>query len=58
LRERQILGGTAEAQPFGNRNEVTKVAALGHAAMLSVRPSADHDWASFAERSTVPSITP
>ena len=36
LRERQVFGGTAEAQPLGNRNEVTKVAALGHAAMLSV----------------------
>ena len=58
LRERQVFGGTAEAQPLGNRNEVTKVAALGHAAMLSVQLSADHGWASFAERSTVPSITP
>jgi hypothetical protein len=32
LRERQIFGGTAEAQPLRNGNEVTKVAALGHAA--------------------------
>lgn len=40
LRERQVFGGTAEAQPLGNRNEVTKVAALGHAAMLSVCPIA------------------
>jgi hypothetical protein len=37
LREWEIFGGSAEAEPLGNRNEVTKVAALGHAAMLSVR---------------------
>jgi len=35
LREGQIFGGSAEAQPLGNRNEITEVAALGHAAMLS-----------------------
>jgi hypothetical protein len=40
LREREIFGGPAEAQPLGDRNEVTKVAALSHAAMLPVRPTA------------------
>ncbi len=36
LREREIFGGAAEAQSLGNRNEVAKIAALSHAAMLSI----------------------
>jgi predicted esterase len=39
LREWEVFGRAAEAQPLGNCNEVTKVAALSHPAMLSVSRS-------------------
>src|SRR5438094_3738152 len=41
LRERQVLGCPAEAEPLGYSDEVAKVAALRHEAILSARPIAD-----------------
>jgi hypothetical protein len=38
LREWEIFGSAGEAQPLRDRNEVAKISALSHAAMLSTRP--------------------
>jgi hypothetical protein len=61
LREGEILGGAAEAQPLRDRHEVTKLAALGHSARLPPAPRPNAESAdAIADRDRLtghPSVT-